>query len=216
MLTSAFSSSKGDRSRSRRLSKDVMNDLRPTDALLVVDVQNDFLPGGPLAVPDGHEVIPVLQRYLAVFVEADAALFATRDWHPPNHCSFQAQGGPWPAHCIAESRGAEFPSSLHLPPSTIVISKGMDQGRESYSGFQGTCLDVKLQTAGITRLFVGGLATDYCVLHTVKDARRLEYVVYLLIDAVRAVNVLPYDGSRAEKAMISAGAIPLRCEQLLA
>ncbi len=193
-----------------------MNYLRPGDALLVVDVQNDFLPGGALAVPEGQDVIPALQRYLDVFMEATAPVFATRDWHPTNHCSFHAQGGPWPAHCIAQTRGAEFPSSLHLPPSTIVISKGTAPAPDAYSGFQGTSLHEYLQTAGITRLFVGGLATDYCVLHTVHDARQLNYVVYLLVDAVRAVNILPEDGIRAEESMVSAGAIPLRWEQLVA
>ncbi|GAB1721262.1 MAG: isochorismatase family protein [Nitrospira sp. CR1.1] len=192
-----------------------MNYLRPGDALLVVDVQNDFLPEGTLAVPESQEVITALQRYLDVFVEASAPVFATRDWHPSNHCSFHAQGGPWPAHCIAQTHGADFPSSLHLPPSSIVISKGADPAREAYSGFQGTSLHDQLQAAGITRLFVGGLSTDYCVLHTVKDACRLNYVVYLLIDAVRAVNVLPDDGARAEESMVSAGAIPLRWEQLV-
>lgn len=193
-----------------------MNYLRPGDALLVVDVQNDFLPGGAVAVPDGQEVIPALQRYLDVFAEANAPVFATRDWHPTNHCSFYAQGGPWPAHCVAETRGAAFPSSLQLPPSSIVVSKGTDPAPDAYSGFQGTSLHEQLQTAGITRLFVGGLATDYCVLHTVADARRLNYEVYLLIDAVRAVNVRPEDGTEAEASMVSAGAISLRWEQLVA
>lgn len=193
-----------------------MNYLRPGDALLVVDVQNDFLPGGPLAVPEGQEIIPALQRYLDVFAEASAPVFATRDWHPPNHCSFHAQGGPWPAHCVARTHGAEFPPSLHLPPSSIVISKGTDPNQEAYSGFQGTSLHDHLRAAGIGRLFVGGLATDYCVLHTVHDARRLNYLVYLLMDAVRAVNVLPEDGPRAEESMVAAGAIPLRWEQLVA
>jgi len=193
-----------------------MNYVRPGDALLVVDVQNDFLPDGALVVPESQEVIPVLQRYLDVFLEASAPVFATRDWHPPNHCSFHAQGGPWPAHCVAQTHGAEFPPSLHLPPSTIVISKGTAPSPDAYSGFQGTSLHDHLQAAGITRLFVGGLATDYCILHTVLDGCKLSYVVYLLIDAVRAVNVLPEDGPRAEESMVAAGAIPLRWEQLVA
>ncbi|MBS0170957.1 MAG: isochorismatase family protein [Nitrospira sp.] len=192
-----------------------MNYLRPGDALLVVDVQNDFLPDGTCAVPDGQAVIPALQQYLEVFTEATAPVFATRDWHPTNHCSFQAQGGPWPAHCVAETHGAAFPSSLHLPPSTIVISKGTAPAPDAYSGFQDTSLHEHLQAAGVTRLFIGGLAMDYCVLHTVNDARRLNYGVYLLVDAIRAVNVLPEDGARAEESMVSAGAIPLHWEQLV-
>lgn len=188
----------------------VKHQLRRGDALLLVDVQNDFLPGGTLAVTQAQDVIPALQRYLDRFVEAAAPIFATRDWHPPDHCSFHAQGGPWPAHCIAGSRGADFPSSLHLPASAIVMSKGTDPASDAYSGFQGTSLHADLQIAGVTRLFVGGLATDYCVLQTVKEALRLGYVAYLLVDAVQAVNVRPDDGTRAVESMVSAGAIPLR------
>lgn len=193
-----------------------MDSLRAGTALLMVDVQQDFLPGGPLAVPRGEEVIPVLYRYLTLFLSANVLIFATRDWHPPDHCSFHAQGGPWPTHCVAQTLGAQFPLGLQLPPSAIVISKGTDPARDAYSGFQGTPLHDRLQAAGVTRLFIGGLATDYCVLETVQDARRLNYAVYLLLDAMRAVNVLPEDGLRAEAAMVKAGAIPLRWEQLAA
>lgn len=193
-----------------------MTQIRAGDALLIVDVQNDFLPGGALEVPHGQEVLPALRRYLTLFVESGLPVFATRDWHPPDHCSFHTQGGPWPAHCVAYTTGAQFPLALQLPPSTIVISKGTDPTREAYSGFQGTLLHDRLQAAQVIRLFVGGLATDYCVLETVKEARLLGYEVYLLIDAVQAVNVLPEDGPHAEEAMVSAGAIPLCWEQLAA
>ena len=193
-----------------------MNYLRPGDALLIVDVQNDFLPGGTLAIPRGQEVIPALRRYLELFLDSNFPIFATRDWHPPAHCSFHAQGGPWPMHCLAQTHGAQFPSELQLPPSTIVISKGTDPAQEAYSGFHGSPLHERLLASGVTRLFVGGLATDYCVLETVKDARRLGYEVYLLVDAIQAVNILPEDGPHAEEAMVSAGAVPLRWEQLAA
>jgi len=185
-------------------------ELLPTDALVIVDVQGDFLPGGRLAVAGGDEIIPFLNRYIAGFERAHLPLFATRDWHPPNHCSFQAQGGPWPSHCVAQTAGAEFASSLRLPRSAVVISKGTAPDREAYSGFEGTDLEADLRRASVRRLFVGGLATDYCVLNTVKDALRLGFKVVLLQDAIRAVNVKPTDGAEAEAEMLRSGALPLR------
>ncbi|MBP6607353.1 MAG: isochorismatase family protein [Nitrospira sp.] len=191
-----------------------MNHLRPGDALIIVDVQNDFLSGGALTVPGGHEIIPPLQRYLFLFTERGLPVFVTQDWHPPDHCSFHSQGGPWPRHCIAHTPGAQVPDDLQLPPSATVIFKGTDPTPEAYSGFQGTALHDRLQAARIVRLFIGGLATDYCVLDTVRDARALGYEVCLLVDAIRPVNVLPDDGRRAEEAMVLAGAIPLCLERL--
>ncbi|HQY58453.1 MAG: isochorismatase family protein [Nitrospira sp.] len=191
-----------------------MKRFQPGDALIIVDVQNDLLPGGALAVPGGQEVIPPLQRYLLLFIERGLPVFLTQNWHPPDHCSFHTQGGPWPQHCIAHTPGAQFPDSLQLPPTAVVISKGTDPTREAYSGFQGTALHDRLQAARIVRLFIGGLATDYCVLETVRDARTLGYEVCLLVDAIRPVNVLPDDGRRAEEAMVLAGAIPLSLERL--
>jgi len=185
-----------------------MEQIRTGDALLVTDVQNDFLPGGALAVPDGAAVIPVLSRYLNLFHAKGLPIVATRDWHPPNHCSFRAQGGPWPPHCIAETAGAQFPADLQLPPSVFIISKGADPEREAYSAFEGTLLHAHLQTAGVIRLFVGGLTTDYCVLQTVRDARSLGYCVYLLTDGTRAVNVRPDDGRKAQEEMVRLGAVP--------
>ena len=184
------------------------------DALLVVDVQNDFLPGGSLAVSRGDEVVPALTRCLAAFQSRGLPIFATRDWHPPNHCSFRGQGGPWPPHCVAGSAGAQFPSSLPLPPSTVVITlKGTEPDRDAYSGFDRTDLDARLRAAGVRRLFIGGLATDYCVLWTVKDALKLGYSVLLLMDAIRAVNVHPDDGRKAEDEMFRLGAVPVRLER---
>lgn len=176
------------------------------DALLLVDVQNDFLPGGSLAVPCGDEVLPVLNRYIGGFMAQGLPVYATRDWHPARHCSFRAQGGPWPPHCIADTHGAAFAAGLRLPPDAAVISKATTEDQDAYSGFQGTDLDRRLRAANIRRLFVGGLATDYCVLNSVRDALRLVYTVMLLTDAIRAVDVQPGDGQRAEAEMVRLGA----------
>jgi nicotinamidase/pyrazinamidase len=183
-----------------------MIELKDGDALILVDVQNDFLPGGALAVPNGDQVVPVLNEYIERFLAKKLPIFATRDWHPPDHCSFQPQGGPWPPHCIAGSLGAQFAPGLKLPENTQVISKATDPKREAYSGFDGTDLEQKLRQLGIRRLFIGGLATDYCVLNTVKDACRLGFEVFVLTDAVRAVNVHPGDEQKALDEMQRQGA----------
>ncbi len=190
--------------------------LQPGDALIVVDVQNDFLPGGALGVPDGDQVVPVLMRYMARFQSRGLPIFLSRDWHPPNHCSFREQGGPWPVHCIAGSPGSLPPPGFQAPPSAVVIYKATEPDRDAYSAFQGTSLDEQLRAAGVRRLFIGGLATDYCVLNTVKDARTLGYAVYLLTDGIRAVNVHPNDGRKAEEEMIRLGAVPIQLENLAA
>jgi nicotinamidase/pyrazinamidase len=184
------------------------------DALIVVDVQNDFLPGGSLAVPDGDAVVPVLNRYLAEFSARELPVYATRDWHPVNHCSFKAQGGPWPPHCVAESPGAQFAAGLKFPSGTSVISKATRPDKDAYSGFEGTDLDARLRVRKIKRLFIGGLATDYCVLNTVRDALRLGHEVYLLTDAIRAVNVKPDDGRKAEAEMQHLGTKPITLADL--
>lgn len=183
--------------------------LRVGDALLVVDVQNDFLPGGSLAVPGGDAVIAPLNGWIARFQAARLPIFATRDWHPTDHCSFQAQGGTWPPPCVADSAGAAFASGLALPADARVISKATRREADAYSGFAGTDLDGRLRRAGASRLFVGGLATDYCVLNTVQDALGLGYQVRLLSDAIRAVDAQPGDGARAIARMLVAGALPL-------
>ena len=179
---------------------------RPGDALIVVDVQNDFLPGGTLGVADGDAVLPVLNEYLARFAQEGLSIYATRDWHPRDHCSFRGQGGPWPPHCIADSDGANFAAGLQLPSTTHVISKATTAERDAYSGFEGTDLDRQLREAGLHRLWIGGLATDYCVLNTVRDALQRGYEVMLLTDAVRAVNVQPHDGEAAVAEMLRLGA----------
>lgn len=186
-------------------------DLRPRehDALIIVDVQNDFLPDGKLAVPSGDEVVPALNRLGALFADRRLPVIATRDWHPAAHCSFRDQGGPWPPHCIAGTPGATFADALHLPTSAIVVSKATQPDRDAYSGFERTELDRLLHDAGAERLFVGGLATDYCVLNTVRDALALGYKVFVLADAIRAVDVHVDDGARALTEMERLGAITI-------
>jgi nicotinamidase/pyrazinamidase len=176
------------------------------DALVVVDVQRDFLPGGALGVPAGDEVVEPLNRAIVDFERAELPVFYSRDWHPPDHCSFQAQGGPWPPHCVAGTPGAGFAPALRLPIDAAVISKATTRDRDAYSAFQGTTLAKQLKDAGVRRIFVGGLATDYCVKATVLDARAKGFDVTVLGDAVRAVEVQPGDGERALQEMQKSGA----------
>lgn len=178
----------------------------PGDALVIVDVQNDFLPGGSLAVAGGDAAVAPLNRWIAAFVQDGLPVVATRDWHPRDHASFAARGGPWPPHCVAGTAGANFAPALALPGNAFVISKATTPDAEAYSGFAGTDLHARLQGLGIRRLFVGGLATDYCVLNTVRDALSLGYAVVLLAACIRAVDARPGDGERAIAAMREAGA----------
>jgi nicotinamidase/pyrazinamidase len=187
--------------------------LQPGDALLVVDLQADFV-SGSLAVRGAERIVPVMNRYAGRFRAHGLPVFATRDWHPADHVSFEEQGGLWPAHCVAGTRGAQLAAGLDLGPDTVIVSKGASAAVEAYSGFEGTSLDALLRKAGAKRLFVGGLATDYCVLHTVHDALRLGYCVMLLVDAIRAVDETPDDGVVAVRGMVRLGAVPMRFEDI--
>lgn len=189
-----------------------MESLTTHDALLVADIQNDFLPGGALGIREGDEIVPVLLNYIDRFHSKGLPIFLTRDWHPPNHCSFRSQGGPWPPHCIAGSPGSLPPRAFETPLSAVIIYKAIDADREAYSAFQDTALGRHLKAIGVQRLFIGGLATDYCVLNTVKDARAAGYEVRLLMDGIKAVNLQPDDGPKAEQEMIRLGAVPVRLE----
>jgi nicotinamidase/pyrazinamidase len=185
--------------------------LQPGDALLIVDVQNDFCPGGSLPVPRGNEVVPVLNEYARRFHEAGLPVIASRDWHPPQTKHFQSGGGQWPPHCVQGTPGAEFHPNLRLPEGTIVVSKGMDPSQDSYTAFDAVTDDGRpllqlLRNLGVRRLFVGGLATDYCVRASVLDALRHGFEVILLTDAVRGVDVTPGDSERALQEMRAAGA----------
>ncbi len=181
------------------------------DALVVVDVQNDFCPDGALGVPEGDRVVPVLNRYAERFAARGAPVFASRDWHPARTTHFAAWGGPWPPHCVQDTPGAALHAGLVLPASAQIVSKGMGAEDDASSCFQARTPDATpfptlLASRGIRRLFVGGLATDYCVKATALDARRAGLEVVVLEDAVRAVDVKPGDGERALAEMEHAGA----------
>lgn len=185
--------------------------LRNEKALLIVDVQNDFCPGGALAVAEGDRVVPVLNRYIEKFLKEDCPIFASRDWHPKKTRHFKDFGGKWPAHCVANTKGAEFHSKLKLPKETIILSKGMDPEKNSYSAFQAVDKEGKdllriLKDLGVEELYVGGLATDYCVKFSVLDALKSGFKVKLLTDAIRGVNIKPKDSEHAIKEMLSKGA----------
>ena len=180
--------------------------INKSDALIVTDIQIDFLPGGALPIVDGDKVIPVLNRYIGKFTDVDAHVLASRDWHPKDHISFEVRGGPWPPHCVQNTNGAKFHPGLELPEHTVVISKATNPDEESYSAFDDTELSSILRQLGVTRLFVGGLATDYCVVKTVLDAREMGFDTVLLLDASRGINVEPGDVERAIVDMVKGGA----------
>ncbi len=183
-------------------------ELKPGDALIIVDVQNDFCPGGALAVAEGDQVVPVLNRWISKAHEADIPIFASRDWHPPDHISFQQQGGPWPPHCVQGTHGAEFHPDLNLPAETAIVTlKGDTPDRDAYSAFDGTNLASELRARNVKRLWVGGIATDYCVKATVLDGLQEGFDVCVIEDAIRAVNINPDDGQRAINDMRQAGAL---------
>ncbi|MEM2930991.1 MAG: nicotinamidase [Thermoproteota archaeon] len=189
--------------------------LTGRSALVIVDVQNDFLPGGALPVPDGGSVIGPLNKYIGLFTRRGLPVFATRDWHPKEHVSFRDRGGPWPPHCVQNTWGAEISSMLSLPSDARIIDKAFSPERDAYSGFQETVLDLELRRLGARRLFIGGLATDYCVKATVIDSVDLGFETVLLVDAVKGVDVNPGDSEKAVKEMVLKGAIGVMLSDLL-
>lgn len=176
------------------------------DALVVVDVQVDFCPGGALPVPEGDKIVPALNKYIRMFGRYGALIVATRDWHPSNHISFKDYGGLWPPHCVQGTEGANFHPDLQLPERVKIVSKATDPFKEAYSGFEGTNLAEDLKRAGVKRVFVGGLATEYCVKNTVLDALNLGFEIFILEDAVRGINAMPSDVEKAMKEMLEKGA----------
>ena len=182
-----------------------------TTALVVVDVQRDFCPGGALAAEGGERILPAVNRHLEDAVAGGLTIYATRDWHPETTSHFTAFGGEWPTHCVQETPGAEFHPGLHLPSGAIVVSKGMDPEHPGYSAFDGrtpdgTAFVDDLRARGIDRLLVAGIATDYCVKQTVLDARREGIEASVLLDAVTGIDAHPGDVARALDEMSAAGA----------
>jgi nicotinamidase/pyrazinamidase len=174
------------------------------EALLIIDFQNDFTPGGALAVPEGDTIAERINE-LAGSGRYDLVV-ATRDWHPPDHGSFAERGGPWPVHCVQGSEGAQLHPALDTSRVDVIVDKGTDPDTEGYSGFEGTNLRELLRERGIDRVTVVGLATDYCVKNTALDALRDGFEVEIDPDAMRAVNVNADDGEKAIDEMVAAGA----------
>lgn len=180
-------------------------DLNRDDALLIVDVQNDFCPGGALPVDRGDTIVPILNRWIRAASQRGAVVVASRDWHPEGHVSFEARGGPWPRHCVQQTEGARFHPELDLPDDVHLVSKGQHQDQDQYSAMAGTGLAEHLRRAGVHRVFVGGLAQDVCVWATVLDARAEGFEVHLIEDATRGVD--PREAKRAMKDMRRAGVV---------
>lgn len=190
-------------------------------ALLVVDVQNDFCPGGALAVPRGNEVVEPLNKVIRLFDRNHWPIFFSRDWHPPNTRHFKEFGGVWPVHCVARTPGANFHPDLSIPKGAYIIDKGVDEFRDGYSAFDGhiylsdSSLEEMLREFGLTELYAGGLATDYCVKNSALDSVRNGHKTCLIIDACRAVNLQPNDSFNAIQEMRKAGITLTRSDELL-
>lgn len=184
-----------------------MNPEFQDSALILVDIQNDFCPNGALAVTEGDLIVPIVNRLISRF----PLVISTQDWHPANHISFKAQGGPWPPHCVQGTTGAELHPDLETDTIALYFRKASSPDKDDYSEFagkdeQGRSLDEVLKEYGVKKIYVVGLATDYCVLETVLDGLKYGYEVYAVTDAMRAVNVNPDDGEKALYKMVSSGA----------
>ncbi len=178
-------------------------DLGPGTALIVVDVQRDFCPGGALPVPEGDAVVPVLNRWITAAEEAGALLVFSRDWHPRGHPSFAAEGGPWPEHCLQDSPGAAFHPALRVPAEAYIVSKGTRFDKDQYSAFDETGLAALLAKRGIRRVLIGGLARDVCVKATALDAVGAGFETWLISEGARALG--PESGAAADREMTAAG-----------
>jgi nicotinamidase/pyrazinamidase len=181
-------------------------------ALLVIDFQNDFTPGGALAVGGGDEIAEPIKRLADEF----DVIVATRDWHPPDHSSFQEQGGPWPVHCVRGTPGAEFHPAMSGIDLDAVVDVGQGREEQGYSGFERSNLAEILRARGVAEVFVCGLATDYCVRASAIDACKGGFDVTVVEDAIRPVEVEPGDGERALDDMRAAGARVATSDEVLA
>lgn len=157
-------------------------------ALLLVDIQNDFCEGGALAVPQGNTIFDTVNQWIVLARGRGWPVIASRDWHPREHCSFEERGGPWPEHCVQDTPGAAFHPHMQLPPEAVRVSKGTAFETDAYSAFDGTELEHFLRRHRVDKLVVAGLALDVCVQATVRDARKLDFDVDLLVDGTRAVD----------------------------
>lgn len=180
-------------------------------ALLIVDVQNDFCPGGALQIQNGDRVIESINQAVEHFIAAGLPVLASRDWHPPNTRHFRDFGGVWPIHCVQGTEGAAFHPGLRLPEGTVVLSKGINPELDGYSAFEGVTADGRmlielLRELEVRRLYISGLATDYCVLCTTLEALRNGIKVTVLTDAVTGVDIIPRESACALEDMVTAGA----------
>jgi nicotinamidase/pyrazinamidase len=193
--------------------------MNPNKALLIVDVQNDFCPGGALGVPGGHKIIPNINKYIRIFSKKKLPIFATRDWHPVKTTHFKDFGGIWPVHCLQNSWGAAFHSELRLPKDVTLLYKGMNPHKDSYSSFhaedeRGMDLEKLMKLMGIKEIYIGGLATDYCVRFTAKDALKKGFKVKVLMDAIGGVDLKPGDSRKAIKEIVKSGAKKIKLADL--
>jgi nicotinamidase/pyrazinamidase len=181
------------------------------EALLIIDFQNDFTAGGALAVPEGDDIGGPVRRLAGHFEH----VIATRDWHPPDHASFETEGGPWPVHCVAGTPGAELHPAMEGIDVDELVDVGRERDDEGYSGFENSDLAEMLRARGVDRVAVVGLATDYCVRASAIDACREGFDVTVVEDAIRGVEVNPGDSERALEEMREAGARIATSEELL-
>lgn len=180
------------------MTADPRDEMKPGSALLLVDVQNDFCPDGALPVPDGDKVVPVLNKWVAAAQDAGIGIYASRDWHPVNHVSFESQGGPWPVHCVQDTPGAAFHRDLMLPQEVVVVTKGTRFDQDQYSAFDQTGFAEELRRRNVTGLWIGGLAEDVCVRASALDARKLGFDVCVILDGTRAITDASKRESEAE------------------
>ena len=184
-----------------------------------MDVQNDFCPGGALAVPEGDKIIPNLNKYIKIFWQKKLPIFASRDWHPKKTKHFKKFGGVWPVHCVQNTKGAAFHTKLKLPKEAIILSKGMDPEKDSYSAFGGQDTNgmeflTLLKYLGVQQIYIAGLATDYCVKFSSLDAIKFGFKVRLLTDAIKGVNLKTNDSLEAIKEMMKQGVKKIRLEEV--
>lgn len=193
--------------------------MKKNEALLIVDMQNDFCPGGALQVRDGDRIVGPVNRAAELFASAGLPILASRDWHPPGSSHFKNHGGLWPVHCVQGTWGSAFHPDLRLPAGTIILSKGTDPGLDGYSAFEGVSsdgagLDDLLQAMGVKKLYICGLATDYCVFRTAMAAIGSRFEVMLLTDAVAGVDLTPGDSASAIEEMLANGVQAVTVEEL--